>query len=202
MNRTVFVGILSVLPAMGSNLILVGKDILCYTELHSQIYSQTEKGSFHVSNSKKTKLENSKSKEEMAREITREEIKRNRLIALGILIAAAAGIFIYIKYTAYIGYYLALFAIPYGAYGLFMPYKSARLYAKKGYAITYSRQMGTLIVSLGVLCILYSRLYAYFDQTRWFLIALLVYLTLFYFAMSLLNKRYMTKPKMDSKESR
>ncbi len=201
MNRTVFVGILSVLPAMGSNLILVGKDILCYTELHSQIYSQTEKGSFHVSNSKKNKSEALKS-EEAIQEITREEIKRNRLIALGILIAAAAGIFIYIKYTAYIGYYLALFAIPYGAYGLFMPYKSARLYAKKGYAITYSRQMGTLIVSLGVLCILYSRLYAYFDQTRWFLIALLVYLTLFYFAMSLLNKRYMTKPKMDSKESR
>lgn len=195
MNRTVFVGILSVLPAMGSNLILVGKDILCYTELHSQIYSQTEKGSFHVSNSKKNKSEALKS-EETIQEITREEIKRNRLIALGILIAAAAGIFIYIKYTAYIGYYLALFAIPYGAYGLFMPYKSARLYAKKGYAITYSRQMGTLIVSLGVLCILYSRLYAYFDQTRWFLIALLVYLTLFYFAMSLLNKRYMTKPNM------
>lgn len=201
MNRTVFVGILSVLPAMGSNLILVGKDILCYTELHSQIYSQTEKGSFHVSNSKKNKSEALKSKEAI-QEITREEIKRNRLIALGILIAAAAGIFIYIKYTAYIGYYLALFAIPYGAYGLFMPYKSARLYAKKGYAITYSRQMGTLIVSLGVLCILYSRLYAYSDQTRWFLIALLVYLTLFYFAMSLLNKRYMTKPNMDSKESR
>ena len=201
MNRTVFVGILSVLPAMGSNLILVGKDILCYTELHSQIYSQTEKGSFHVSNSKKNKSEALKS-EEAIQEITREEIKRNRLIALGILIAAAAGIFIYIKYTAYIGYYLALFAIPYGAYGLFMPYKSARLHAKKGYAITYSRQMGTLIVSLGVLCILYSRLYAYFDQTRWFLIALLVYLTLFYFAMSLLNKRYMTKPNMDSKESR
>ena len=201
MNRTVFVGILSVLPAMGSNLILVGKDILCYTELHSQIYSQTEKGSFHVSNSKKNKSEALKS-EEAIQEITREEIKRNRLIALGILIAAAASIFIYIKYTAYIGYYLALFAIPYGAYGLFMPYKSARLYAKKGYAITYSRQMGTLIVSLGVLCILYSRLYAYFDQTRWFLIALLVYLTLFYFAMSLLNKRYMTKPNMDSKESR
>ena len=201
MNRTVFVGILSVLPAMGSNLILVGKDILCYTELHSQIYSQTEKGSFHVSNSKKNKSEALKS-EEAIQEITREEIKRNRLIALGILIAAAAGIFIFIKYTAYIGYYLALFAIPYGAYGLFMPYKSARLYAKKGYAITYSRQMGTLIVSLGVLCILYSRLYAYFDQTRWFLIALLVYLTLFYFAMSLLNKRYMTKPNMDSKESR
>lgn len=201
MNRTVFVCILSVLPAMGSNLILVGKDILCYTELHSQIYSQTEKGSFHVSNSKKNKSEALKS-EEAIQEITREEIKRNRLIALGILIAAAAGIFIYIKYTAYIGYYLALFAIPYGAYGLFMPYKSARLYAKKGYAITYSRQMGTLIVSLGVLCILYSRLYAYFDQTRWFLIALLVYLTLFYFAMSLLNKRYMTKPNMDSKESR
>ena len=157
MNRTVFVGILSVLPAMGSNLILVGKDILCYTELHSQIYSQTEKGSFHVSNSKKNKSEALKS-EEAIQEITREEIKRNRLIALGILIAAAAGIFIYIKYTAYIGYYLALFAIPYGAYGLFMPYKSARLYAKKGYAITYSRQMGTLIVSLGVLCIFYSKL--------------------------------------------
>ena len=50
--------------------------------------------------------------EEAIQEITREEIKRNRLIALGILIAAAAGIFIYIKYTAYIGYYLALFAIP------------------------------------------------------------------------------------------
>ena len=49
-----------------------------------------------MSNSKKNKLENSKSKEEMAREITREEIKRNRLIALGILIAEAAGIFIYI----------------------------------------------------------------------------------------------------------
>lgn len=154
-----------------------------------------------MSNSKKNKSEALKSKEAI-QEITREEIKRNRLIALGILIAAAAGIFIYIKYTAYIGYYLALFAIPYGAYGLFMPYKSARLYAKKGYAITYSRQMGTLIVSLGVLCILYSRLYAYSDQTRWFLIALLVYLTLFYFAMSLLNKRYMTKPNMDSKESR
>ena len=154
-----------------------------------------------MSNSKKNKSEALKS-EEAIQEITREEIKRNRLIALGILIAAAAGIFIYIKYTAYIGYYLALFAIPYGAYGLFMPYKSARKNKKKGYAITYSRQMGTLIVSLGVLCILYSRLYAYFDQTRWFLIALLVYLTLFYFAMSLLNKRYMTKPNMDSKESR
>ena len=76
---------------MGSNLILVGKDILCYTELHSQIYSQTEKGSFHVSNSKKNKSEALKS-EEAIQEITREEIKRNRLIALGILIAAAAGI--------------------------------------------------------------------------------------------------------------
>ena len=75
MNRTVFVGILSVLPAMGSNLILVGKDILCYTELHSQIYSQTEKGSFHVSNSKKNKSEALKS-EEAIQEITREEIKR------------------------------------------------------------------------------------------------------------------------------
>lgn len=152
-----------------------------------------------MSDSKMKKTEASKN-EEAARKLTREEIKRNRLIALGILIAVAAGIFIYIKYPAYIGYYLALFAVPYGAYGLFMPYKSARLYAKKGYAITYSRQMGTLIVSLGVLCIFYSVLYGHFEETRWFLVAILVYLVLFYFTMSLLNKRYMTKPQIDSKE--
>ena len=87
---------------------------------------------------------------------------KDKLIKIGAVLAVIIGIYLYFKQRAYIGYFIAVLAIPYGVYGLFKPYKSAVEYAKKGYANTYSHQLGVLIVSLGVLGIFFSNLYERF----------------------------------------
>ena len=119
---------------------------------------------------------------------------KDKVVKVGIVLAVIAGIYIYFQQRAYIGYFLAALAIPYGAYGLFVPYKSAKEYAKKGYAITYSRQLGCLIVSLGVLGILFSRMYGDFAQNTGFLVGLLIYMMMFFYTLYTLNKRYINKP--------
>lgn len=121
---------------------------------------------------------------------------KNKSTIKKILIAAigAAGVITFLKYRMYIGYYLAAIAIPYGAYGLFVPYKSAREYAKKGMATTYSRYFGTLMLSVGVLGILYSQILPQLEQNKLFLVALLVYVVMFFFVMQLLQKRYLNPP--------
>ncbi len=122
------------------------------------------------------------------------EAKKAKLTRIGLIIAAVLAVVIFVKFRSYIGYYVALLAIPYGAYGLFVPYKSAKQYAIPGCATAYSRQLGTLIVSLGVLGIFYSRLFPHLQENRLFLIALLLYMMLFYFCLSIINKRYIKKP--------
>lgn len=143
----------------------------------------------------RTQTQNKKREKELQQQ---KEQKRqetiNKIIKVGLPIAALLAVFIYIKYRAYIGYYIALFAIPYGIYGLFKPYHSARNYANKGYAVSYSRQLGCLILSLGILAVLYSVLYTSLSQNIWFLVALLLYMVLFFFALYTLQKRYIHKP--------
>lgn len=102
-------------------------------------------------------------------------------------------IIIFTKFRPYIGYYIALLAIPYGIYGLFIPYKSAVEYAKKGCVMLYSRQFGSLMLSLGILAIFYSAFYSRFSEHMGFLIVLLLYLMLFFGTLYLLNKRYIRK---------
>ncbi len=122
------------------------------------------------------------------------EAKRAKFTRNFVIVAVVLAIVIFFKFRPYIGYYVAVLAIPYGAYGLFTPYKSAREYAISGYAVAYSRQLGSLVVSLGVLGIFYSALYPHINENRGFMIALLVYMVLFYFSLSVLNKRYIKKP--------
>lgn len=118
---------------------------------------------------------------------------KDKLMKIGIIAIALIGILIYFRYRAYIGYFIAVLAVPYGAYGLFTPYKSAKLYAKKGFAIAYSRQLGSLLLSLGILGYFFSSLYDHLNETIWFAVALLVYITLFFFVLYILNKRYIKK---------
>lgn len=118
---------------------------------------------------------------------------KDKIIKIGIVAAAFIGIFIYFQHRAYIGYFITVLAVPYGVYGLFVPYKSAKEYAKKGYAIAYSRQLGSLILSLGILGYFFSSIYDHLAETVWFSVALLVYITLFFFVLYLLNKRYIRK---------
>ncbi len=122
------------------------------------------------------------------------EAKKAKLTRIGLIIAVVLAVVIFIKFRPYIGYYVALLAIPYGAYGLFVPYKSAKQCAIPGYAMTYSRQLGTLLVSLGVLGFFYSSLFPNMQENRLFLVALLLYMVLFYFCLSVINKRYIKKP--------
>ncbi len=119
---------------------------------------------------------------------------KDKLIKIGAVLAVIIGIYLYFKQRAYIGYFIAVLAIPYGVYGLFKPYKSAVEYAKKGYANTYSHQLGVLIVSLGVLGIFFSNLYERFLENPPFLLALLLYMVLFFITLYILNKRYIKKP--------
>lgn len=119
---------------------------------------------------------------------------KDKVVKVGIILAIIAGIYIYFQQRAYIGYFLAALAIPYGAYGMFVPYKSAQEYAKKGYAGLYSRQLGWLIISLGILGILFSMKYAEVMQSTKLLIALMLYMILFFATLYILNKRYMNKP--------
>ena len=122
------------------------------------------------------------------------EAQNAKLTRIGLIIAVVLAVVIFVKFRSYIGYYVAVLAIPYGAYGLFVPYKSAKQYAIPGCATAYSRQLGTLIVSLGVLGIFYSRLFPNMQENRLFLVALLLYMVLFYFCLSIINKRYIKKP--------
>lgn len=122
------------------------------------------------------------------------EAQKAKLTRIGLIIAVVLAVVIFVKFRSYIGYYVAVLAIPYGAYGLFVPYKSAKQYAIPGCATAYSRQLGTLIVSLGVLGIFYSRLFPNMQENRLFLVALLLYMVLFYFCLSIINKRYIKKP--------
>lgn len=119
---------------------------------------------------------------------------KDKIVKVGIVLAAIVGIYIYFQQRSYIGYFLAVLAIPYGIYGLFVPYKSAKEYAKKGYATTYSRQLGCLIISLGVLGYLFSKMYASLGQNTGFLIMLLIYMVMFFATLYILNKRYINKP--------
>ena len=122
------------------------------------------------------------------------EAQKAKLTRIGLIIAVVLAVVIFVKFRSYIGYYVAVLAIPYGAYGLFVPYQSAKQYAIPGCATAYSRQLGTLIVSLGVLGIFYSRLFPNMQENRLFLVALLLYMVLFYFCLSIINKRYIKKP--------
>ena len=122
------------------------------------------------------------------------EAQKAKLTRIGLIIAVVLAVVIFVKFRSYIGYYVAVLAIPYGAYGLFVPDKSAKQYAIPGCATAYSRQLGTLIVSLGVLGIFYSRLFPNMQENRLFLVALLLYMVLFYFCLSIINKRYIKKP--------
>ena len=122
------------------------------------------------------------------------EAQKAKLTRIGLIIAVVLAVVIFVKFRSYIGYYVAVLAIPYGAYGLFVPYKSAKQYAIPGCATAYSRQLGTLIVSLGVLGIFYSRLFPNMQENRLFIVALLLYMVLFYFCLSIINKRYIKKP--------
>ncbi len=131
-------------------------------------------------------------------ELGKKDIKKFRLQFVFTIALVLLGAFIYFKYRTYIGYYLGGIAIPYGVYGLFRPYKSAVEYAKDGYQMTYSRQFGVLMISLGVLGIVFSIIYPTLAQNKWFLIVMLVYLAIFFFAMSTLQKRYMKQPVLES----
>lgn len=118
---------------------------------------------------------------------------KDKLIKIGAVLAVIIGIYLYFKQRAYIGYFIAVLAIPYGVYGLFKPYKSAVEYAKKGYANTYSHQLGVLIVSLGVLGIFFSNLYERFLENPAIFAGFTalhgaLFITLYY-----LNKRYIKK---------
>lgn len=74
----------------------------------------------------RTQTQNKKREKELQQQKEQErQEKLNKIIKVGLPIAALLAVFIYIKYRAYIGYYIALFAIPYGVYGLFKPYHSA-----------------------------------------------------------------------------
>lgn len=164
------------------------------TAAQNDAVSRSGKEVRDVSNNR-TQTQNKKREKELQQQKEQErQEKINKIIKVGLPIAALLAVFLYIKYRAYIGYYIALFAIPYGVYGLFKPYHSAQNYANKGYAVTYSRQLGGLILSLGILAIFYSALYASLNQNIWFLIALLLYMVLFFLALYLLQKRYIHKP--------
>lgn len=126
------------------------------------------------------------------KEATRNTIKKILIAAIAIV-----GIFIFFAKRTYIGYFLGAIALPYGIYGMIFPYKSAIEYAKKGYEMVYSRQFGTLMMSLGVLGIIYSRLLPEMNGNKLFLIAMLLYMMMFFFVMSLLQKRYMKPPEAD-----
>ena len=126
------------------------------------------------------------------KEATIKTVKRILIAAIAI-----AGIFIFFTNRNYIGYFLAAIAIPYGVFGMLVPYKSAREYAINGYEAVYSRHFGSLMLSLGVLGIIYSRMMPQINQNKWFLILLMVYLVMFFFVLSLLQKRYMKQPEKD-----
>ncbi len=133
-------------------------------------------------------------------ELEKEDIKSFRMQFLFTIALVLVGGFIYFNYRTYIGFYLGAIAIPYGAYGLVRPYKTAVEYAKDGYAMTYSRQFGLLMISLGALGIVFSFIYPTLDQNKWFLVIMLAYLALFFFVMSTLQKRYMKKPVLDQSQ--
>ena len=125
------------------------------------------------------------------------EKTRNSIKKILIAVIALAGIVIFFKYRPYIGYYLGAVAIPYGVYGMFVPYKSAREYAKRGYERVYSVQFGSLMISLGVLGILYSKMLPEMGGNKLFLIAILVYMVFFFVVLNILQKRYLNPPQAD-----
>lgn len=145
-----------------------------------------------MSSEEKKKARELQRRAEQEAEIRR-QIKRNRIIAAGIVLGIILLVFMLFKYPAYLGYCVAVFAIPYGLYGLVQPYKSARLYAKKGYAVTYSCQLASLILSMGILAIVYSRMYDKIQENFLYLVGLLVYIMVFFYTLNLLQKRYIEK---------
>ena len=127
----------------------------------------------------------------------KKEAAKNRIKKILIAIIALTGIVIFFKYRSYIGYYLGAVAIPYGAYGMLVPYKSAQEYAKQGYDRVYSVQFGSLMISLGVLGIIYSKMFHEISNNKLFLVALLVYMVFFFVVLNILQKRYMKPPQAD-----
>lgn len=149
-----------------------------------------------MSNQKK-KEERRKARELEQQQREQKEARNNKIKKVLIAIIAIAGVAIFFARREYIGYFLTAVAVPYGVYGLFAPYKSAREFAKKGCDRLYSSQFGALMISLGVLGFLYSRMFSELDQNKWFLVAMLVYLVFFFIVLSLLQKRYMKAPTVD-----
>lgn len=127
----------------------------------------------------------------------KKEATKNKIKQILIAVIALVGIIIFFKYRPYIGYYLGALAIPYGIYGMFVPYKSAREYAKQGYSRVYSVQFGSLMISLGVLGIIYSKLFSEISDNKLFLVALLIYMVFFFVVLNILQKRYMKAPEID-----
>ena len=105
--------------------------------------------------SKQAKKEERKKARELERQQQEQkEARKNMLQKVLIAAIAITGALIFFLKRAYIGYFLGAVAIPYGVYGMFVPYKSAREYAKQGYDRVYSVQFGSLMFSLGVLGII------------------------------------------------
>ncbi len=94
-----------------------------------------------------SKERNATQKKETAKRITAakaagERSQKAKLTRIGLIIAVVLAVVIFIKFRPYIGYYVALLAIPYGAYGLFVPYK-------KRQTMRYSRLRHDLLPSTG-----------------------------------------------------
>lgn len=149
--------------------------------------------------SKQAKKEERKKARELERQQQEQkEVRKNMLQKVLIAAIAITGALIFFLKRAYIGYFLGAVAIPYGVYGMFVPYKSAREYAKQGYDRVYSVQFGSLMFSLGVLGIIYSKMLPDMAGNKLFLIALLVYMVFFFVVLNLLQKRYIKPPVVDS----
>ncbi len=148
--------------------------------------------------SNQAKKEERKRARELERQQKEQKDARKKQIQK-ILIAAIAitGALVFFLKREYIGYFLGAVAIPYGVYGMFVPYKSAREYAKDGHGRTYSAQFGSLMISLGVLGIIYSKLFPNMSSNKLFLVAMLVYMVLFFMVLSILQKRHIKQPEID-----
>lgn len=143
------------------------------------------------------KEERKKARELEQQKQEQKEAARQRIQKILIAVIAIAGALVFFLKREYIGYFLGAVAIPYGVYGMFIPYKSAKEFAKKGYDRVYSVQFGSLMISLGVLGIIYSKLFPDMNNNKLFLAAMLVYMVLFFTVLSILQKRYIKAPEKD-----
>ena len=146
------------------------------------------------------KAERKKARELEQQQREQKEARKQQIQKILIAAIAIAGALIFFLKREYIGYFLGAVAIPYGVYGMFVPYKSAREFARKGYDRTYSMQFGSLMISLGVLGIIYSKLFPDMNNNKLFLVAMLVYMVFFFAVLNLLQKRYIKAPEKDPNE--